>query len=152
MDSLHITYTLEQIEHVAKQVLQSLETKVVLFYGEVGSGKTTLIQALLTALGSDDKASSPTFSLVNEYELPNDTLYHFDLYRLNTLEEALDFGIEDYFHSNHWIYIEWPQQIEAILPNDVALIEILTISPEKRTLKLTRNTENLTKTKTYVTQ
>ena len=83
----------------------------------MGVGKTTLISALVKALGGTVEASSPTFSIVNEYQVTNDIVYHFDMYRLNNAEEALDIGIEDYLYANRWVFIEWPDKIDVLLPD-----------------------------------
>ena len=133
---MEIIYELKDLNHVANQVIESLKSKILLFYGDMGVGKTTLIKAIVKALGSDDEVSSPTFSIVNEYELKNDKVYHFDLYRINDLEEAYNFGIEDYLYSNHWIIIEWPEKIEAILTDEVDSIHLQIESKNKRNLKI----------------
>ena len=110
----------------------------------MGAGKTTLIKAMVKAMGCDDIVSSPTFSIVNEYVIPNDTIYHFDFYRIEDIEEAYNFGIEDYFASNHWLFIEWSKRISSLLPQDVCTIDISIETPTNRTLKLTVNNNNLT--------
>ena len=103
---MEINYKLATIEEVAKELIKNLKTKTWLFYGDMGAGKTTLIKAIVKELGGNDTGSSPTFSIVNEYELENDKIYHFDLYRIKNLEEAYNFGIEDYLDSGHYIFIE----------------------------------------------
>ena len=89
-------FTLEELPKTAQTILEKVQSKTVLFYGEMGTGKTTLISAIVKEMGGTEPASSPTFSIVNEYEVTNDTVYHFDLYRLKNKNEALDMGIEDY--------------------------------------------------------
>jgi len=138
------TYTLEEIDTLATTLIKKLDSKVVLFNGEMGAGKTTLIKAMVKAMGCDDIVSSPTFSIVNEYVIPNDTIYHFDFYRIEDIEEAYNFGIEDYFASNHWLFIEWSKRISSLLPQDVCTIDISIETPTNRTLKLTVNNNNLT--------
>jgi tRNA threonylcarbamoyladenosine biosynthesis protein TsaE len=101
----------------------------------MGVGKTTLIKEVAKRLGVNDMISSPTYAIVNEYELKNDKLFHFDCYRLKSEEEALDMGIEDYLYSNHWNLIEWPERIENILPEKKMTIELLRNSNGSRTLK-----------------
>ena len=133
------TFELIDIKTVAEEVLKNLSSKVVLFYGEMGSGKTTLIKALVKALGSEDEVNSPTFSIVNEYALTQGKIFHFDLYRIEDEEEAYNFGIEDYFESDAWLFIEWPQVIASIIPNPNHSIEIKNNSVTSRTLKLKLN-------------
>ncbi|MFV0566601.1 MAG: tRNA (adenosine(37)-N6)-threonylcarbamoyltransferase complex ATPase subunit type 1 TsaE [Flavobacteriaceae bacterium] len=132
-----INYTLQEVDRVSEILINNITTKVLLFNGEMGSGKTTLIKALVKTLGSNDEVSSPTFSIVNEYHLNGDKIYHFDLYRVHDLEEALDFGIEDYLHANHWVFIEWPEIIKPLLKNDFDIINIA-IDKNNRILSLTK--------------
>jgi len=113
---LTIDLNIEQIDKAANQLLESVNSKIILFYGEMGVGKTTLISALVRQLGGDSEVSSPTFSIVNEYLVDNDKVYHFDFYRIEDEYEALDIGVEDYFDSGHWIFIEWPEKIKELLP------------------------------------
>ena len=107
MKTVELPYNLQQIDSVASDILKQLESKVVVFNGDMGAGKTTFIKALLKAMQSEDVVTSPTFSIVNEYSIPNDKVYHFDFYRIESLEEAFNFGIEDYINSTHWLFIEW---------------------------------------------
>jgi len=131
---LDITYNIDQVETVAKQLITSATSRTLLFYGDMGVGKTTLIKALVKALGSLDNVSSPTFSIVNEYEMNDEKIYHFDLYRINDLEEAYNFGIEDYLDSKNWVIIEWPQIIEPILSGDECVVNLTIQSENKRQL------------------
>ncbi|WP_408647359.1 tRNA (adenosine(37)-N6)-threonylcarbamoyltransferase complex ATPase subunit type 1 TsaE [Winogradskyella poriferorum] len=147
MHNIELTYHLNEINATALKVLNLLESKVILFNGEMGAGKTTLINALLKAMKSDDVATSPTFSIVNEYKLPNDKIYHFDFYRIESIEEAYNFGVEDYLYSNHWLFIEWPDRIEELLPENTQTITITKIDNNKRSLKLTINNKLLTENK-----
>ncbi len=117
-------------------VLSNAPTKTLLFYGEMGVGKTTLIKELAKKLGVQDTISSPTFSIVNEYLLDEDKLYHFDFYRLEDEEEALDIGIEDYFESGHWSFVEWPERIEALLPRETTTIELTKNKNGSRTVNI----------------
>nr|WP_296384088.1 tRNA (adenosine(37)-N6)-threonylcarbamoyltransferase complex ATPase subunit type 1 TsaE [Winogradskyella sp.] len=142
---MDFTYHLKDIDAIAACVLEHLDSKTILFNGSMGAGKTTFINALLKAMHSDDVATSPTFSIVNEYAIPNDKIYHFDFYRIESLDEAYNFGIEDYFNSSNWIFIEWPKRIKKLLPEDAQTITITDLNDNKRSLKLTINTENLTK-------
>jgi tRNA threonylcarbamoyladenosine biosynthesis protein TsaE len=133
---LEICYALNEVEQVANQLIANLKTKTILFYGDMGVGKTTLIKTIVKALGSDDEVRSPTFSIVNEYQLREIKIYHFDLYRINDIEEAYNFGIEDYLDSEHWKLIEWPEKIESILFNDYDKIHLELDANNKRVLKL----------------
>lgn len=144
MDNIELTYHLNEIDSTALKVLKHLESKVILFDGKMGAGKTTFINALLKAMHSDDIATSPTFSIVNEYKLKDDKVYHFDFYRIESLEEAYNFGIEDYFYSNHWLFIEWPNRVEELLPENTQTITISKLDEERRSLKLTINKKLLT--------
>lgn len=133
---MKISYELNNVDVVANQLIANVKTKTLLFYGAMGVGKTTLIKAIVKALGSNDEVSSPTFSIVNEYELDNDRIFHFDLYRVNDLEEAYNFGIEDYLFSDNWVLIEWPEKIEPILIDNFNQIELKMASKNHRNLKL----------------
>lgn len=144
MKSETIAFRLNDLDTVAKFIIKSLKSKTVLFYGDMGSGKTTLIKALLKEMSSNDVVSSPTFSIINEYEIENDKVFHFDFYRIDSLDEAYDFGIEDYLDCDHWVFIEWPDRIKGLLPNNVDTIEIRTNTDNTRSLKLNKTTINLT--------
>ena len=109
---------LEQLPAVAKEILKQLKYKLVCFEGEMGAGKTTFIKEFVKLLGTKDDISSPTFSIVNEYDTENGKVFHFDFYRLNDEEEALDFGIEDYFYSNAYCLMEWPSRVENLIPEE----------------------------------
>ena len=111
------TYTLRELPEIAGKILSSTTHKTILFYGEMGAGKTTLIKELAKSIGITDTLSSPTFSLVNEYQTNDTTLYHFDFYRIENEDEALDMGVEEYLDSGHWNFIEWPQKIQNLLPD-----------------------------------
>ncbi|WP_369994749.1 tRNA (adenosine(37)-N6)-threonylcarbamoyltransferase complex ATPase subunit type 1 TsaE [Winogradskyella sp.] len=144
MKTIELTYHIKDIDAIAASILEHLQSKTVLFNGEMGTGKTTFINAMLNAMGSEDVATSPTFSIVNEYQLPNDKIFHFDFYRIESLDEAYNFGIEDYLSSDHWLFLEWPERIEALLPEDAQTITITSIEDNIRSLKLTIKNEFLT--------
>ncbi|GHA32435.1 tRNA (adenosine(37)-N6)-threonylcarbamoyltransferase complex ATPase subunit type 1 TsaE [Salinimicrobium marinum] len=130
------TYLLSEIDSVAREILKKSKSKTLLFYGEMGAGKTTLIKSLVKELGAEDIASSPTFSLVNEYASENGPIYHFDFYRIKDETEALDMGIEDYLSTPAWKFIEWPQKIEKFIEEEVQKVEISTLEEGVRKLKL----------------
>ena len=129
-----LRYKLDEIDHAVDYILKNAKSKTLLFYGEMGAGKTTLIRSLVKALGSIDQAASPTFSLVNEYSSPQGPIYHFDFYRIEDETEALDMGIEDYFESPGWKLIEWPQKIENLLEPEWQKIEISVEDEKQRML------------------
>ena len=130
-----LTYDLSEIDSVAVQLLSKVKSKTLLFYGEMGAGKTTLIKALVKALGAEDAASSPTFSLVNEYHSDQGRIFHFDFYRIKDENEVLDMGIEDYLNTESWKFIEWPQKIEKFLDYPTQKLEILVGNEGLRKLK-----------------
>lgn len=131
-------YSLKDLGAIAHEVIASAKHKTVLFYGEMGVGKTTLIKEICAALGIEDRVSSPTFSLVNEYHTQeNEPVFHFDFYRITEEEEALDMGIEDYFDKNHWCLIEWPENIENLLPLDAVQIHLSILENGQRNIQLT---------------
>ena len=131
-----IYYELDEVEQVVNQLIANVKTKTLLFYGNMGVGKTTLIKTIVKNLGSNDEVSSPTFSIVNEYKLKDEKIFHFDLYRINDVEETYNFGIEDYLDSSNWKLIEWPELIEPILYDDFDKIHIEIDDKNKRILKL----------------
>ncbi len=131
------TFTLNDVKALSKEIIESVPHKVLLFYGEMGVGKTTLIKELCKYLGVNDTISSPTFSLVNEYTtVHNECIYHFDLYRITNDEEALDIGIEDYLYSKNWCFIEWPQNIENLLPLEATKIQLSLSEDGSRTITI----------------
>jgi len=130
-------YTLSQIETIAKEIIEKSTSTIFLFNGEMGSGKTTLIKSILKQLGVQEVISSPTFSIVNEYISENDTkIYHFDCYRLESQEEALDLGFEEYIYTGDWVFIEWPEKISDLIPHKTHTITIKTIDEETRSIVL----------------
>ena len=134
---MNVTFSLDQLEEVAQKIIAENPNKVILFHGEMGVGKTTLIKQLCKTLGVTDATSSPTFSLVNEYHTAkNQTVYHFDFYRLNKEEEALDMGVEDYLYSGNWCFIEWAEKIPNLIPEAHSVINIELLADGKRSLEL----------------
>ena len=132
---MKIEFSLNEIDTVAQQILEQNPERVILFEAEMGTGKTTLIKALCKALKVEDTISSPTFSLVNEYETTNgEPVYHFDFYRLKSEEEALDFGLEDYLYSGNYCFLEWSEKIPNLIPDKHTIIEIQVLENGNREL------------------
>ncbi len=120
---LQENFTLENLPEIARKIIANTQNKILLFYANMGCGKTTLIKEIIKQLGVEDNVSSPTFSLVNEYiTTKGETIFHFDFYRIENENEALDIGIEEYFYQNAWCFIEWPENIENLLPLDAVKI------------------------------
>ncbi len=113
------------------------QQRVFAFYGKMGAGKTTFIQAICRYLGSKDNITSPTFALINEYNTPAGAVYHFDFYRINDMSEAFDLGYEDYFYSGNYCFIEWPEKIEPLLPDKVVAVHIQVDENENRLITVT---------------
>ncbi len=133
--------SLDKIDDAAQEFLGIMDDATIYaFYGEMGAGKTTFINALSKALGvEDDPTSSPSFSIINEYrsDTTAELIYHFDLYRLENLEEAFDIGVEDYFDSGALCFIEWPERIAGILPDDTVRVDISVLDDDSRKLTVT---------------
>lgn len=123
---MNITITsLDELAGVAQQLLTFAKGNTFfVFEGEMAAGKTTFIKAFCAVLGVEDIVSSPTFSIVNEYHSPNGRVYHFDFYRLKTLQEAFDIGYEEYFYSGDYCLVEWPQKVEELLPESYIKVAI----------------------------
>ena len=118
--------TLCDLKVIATELLNEFGThRVIAFYGEMGVGKTTLIKELCVQLGVEDIPNSPTFSIVNEYLTQKGaTLYHFDFYRIEEEEEVYDLGYEDYFYSGNYCFVEWPEKIMNLLPENTVKVKI----------------------------
>jgi tRNA threonylcarbamoyladenosine biosynthesis protein TsaE len=128
-------YTINELNQTAIEIIQNLKHKTVLFNGEMGSGKTTLISKIINQLGSKDTVSSPTFSIINQYQLnDNQLVNHFDFYRIKSQHEALDIGVEEYFYSNDYNFIEWSEKIPDLLPPYFTSITIEKIDESTRKL------------------
>lgn len=137
------TIQLKSIDNIADAahefIAQMGDETVYAFYGEMGAGKTTFINALCKALGvEDDTTNSPSFSIINEYrsDTTAELIYHFDLYRLESLEEAFDIGVEDYFDSGALCFLEWSERIEDILPDDTVKVNIVVNDDDSRTITI----------------
>ena len=133
-----ISYTITQLQNVAKQLIANVPSKTLCFYGEMGAGKTTLIKALVKELKGDGSANSPTFGIVNEYQKKDGKLlgFHFDFYRLESESEAWDLGMEEYLSTDTWVFMEWPEKIEGILPETRADIKIEILDEKTRRLTM----------------
>lgn len=127
----------EELPQIAKASLEFAgKIKVWLFVGDLGAGKTTFIKELSKFLGVSDEVSSPTFSIINEYLGDSSKVFHFDFYRIKNVDEAINIGVVEYFLSGNHCFIEWPQKIESILPDELILINIETGMGENRVFKL----------------
>ncbi|MBO7119416.1 MAG: tRNA (adenosine(37)-N6)-threonylcarbamoyltransferase complex ATPase subunit type 1 TsaE [Bacteroidaceae bacterium] len=124
-------------EAAQKFVDEMGENCVFAFYGKMGAGKTTFIKAICEALGVKDTVASPTFAIVNEYaDAQGQPVYHFDFYRIKNLKEAYDIGCEDYFYSGRPCFIEWPELVEELLPEDTVRVDIQVLEDETRTVTI----------------
>jgi tRNA threonylcarbamoyladenosine biosynthesis protein TsaE len=119
-------HTLSELPQIAGKLLAAFpESRVFAFYGKMGAGKTTFIKEICHELGATDIVQSPSFTIINEYKTSRgNSLYHFDFYRIRKLEEVMDIGYEEYFYSGNYCFIEWPEKIEHLLPQDVVKINI----------------------------
>ncbi|MDE6198808.1 MAG: tRNA (adenosine(37)-N6)-threonylcarbamoyltransferase complex ATPase subunit type 1 TsaE [Muribaculaceae bacterium] len=137
MKTINIS-SLDNIDEAARSFIELMGDRTVFaFYGDMGAGKTTFINALSRALGvEEDATGSPSFAIVNEYrsDTTAELIYHFDLYRLESVEEALDLGVEDYFDSGALCLIEWPERIDDILPDDTVKVTVKVNDDGSRTL------------------
>jgi tRNA threonylcarbamoyladenosine biosynthesis protein TsaE len=117
---------LEDIRSAAREFIEQMgDDTVFAFYGSMGAGKTTFIKAICEELGVEDTINSPTFAIVNEYRSQSgELIYHFDFYRINKIDEAYDFGYEDYFYSGALCFIEWPEKIDELLPGNCVTVKI----------------------------
>ncbi|WP_461534153.1 tRNA (adenosine(37)-N6)-threonylcarbamoyltransferase complex ATPase subunit type 1 TsaE [Sinomicrobium sp.] len=130
-----IVYSLQDIDAVASGILDEIQGKTLLFRGDMGAGKTTFIKALALCLGVEDMTGSPTFGLVNEYRgRGGERVYHFDFYRIEDETEALDMGVEEYLYSGDWLFVEWPEKIEGLLPEDAVNIYIEQLEDGQRAI------------------
>lgn len=138
MKSISINSTAE-LGALAQQLLTFANgNKFFVFEGEMAAGKTTFIKAFCEVLGVSDIVSSPTFSIVNEYEAENGLVYHFDFYRLKNLQEAYDIGYEEYFYSDTICLVEWPTKVEELLPEEYIKVELTITGENSRTFSFTK--------------
>ena len=129
--------SLSELKNVAQEVIESLEGRtVVLLRGEMGAGKTTLISRIAAYLGAEDTVTSPTFARVNQYEGSECRIYHFDFYRIEEIEEVFDLGYEEYFYSGDLCFVEWPEKIEPLLPDDAMTVRITVGEDEHRIFEI----------------
>ncbi len=129
--------SIEELAGIAKQILSlANKERIFVFYGEMGAGKTTLINKICAELGVKEHTSSPTFSIVNEYKGESENIYHFDFYRIKNQSEAFDLGYEDYFYSGSYCMIEWPEKIPDLLPNHYMRIKICPLSETERLIEI----------------
>lgn len=127
-------HSLAELRQTANEMLAAFpEERVFAFYGKMGAGKTTFIQAICRALGSEDNVTSPTFALINEYNTAEmESIFHFDFYRIKDVVEAYDLGYEDYIYSGSYCLIEWPEMIESLLPENLVEVRIEVQEDESR--------------------
>ncbi|MBR2866298.1 MAG: tRNA (adenosine(37)-N6)-threonylcarbamoyltransferase complex ATPase subunit type 1 TsaE [Alistipes sp.] len=125
--------SIDELDSVAEAVVEALDGRtVVAFDAPMGAGKTTLISRIAAHLGAEDSVTSPTFAIVNQYEGRDRTIYHFDMYRIERVEEALDFGSEEYLSSGELCLVEWPEKIEPLLPEDTMVVKIEILGDTER--------------------
>ncbi len=131
-----VVHSIDALPQAAQQFIDHMgEARVFAFYGNMGAGKTTFIKALCECLGVTDTVTSPTFAIVNEYE-GHQPVYHFDFYRIRRVEEAYDLGFEEYCYSGHLCFIEWPELIEDLLPEDTVRVTIETLTDGSRRITM----------------
>ena len=133
---------LSDINRAAQEFIQYIsesdaQSNIFAFYGHMGAGKTTFVTALCKALGVEDTVNSPTFTIVNEYKAAKGfPIYHFDFYRINKLQEAYEIGIDEYFGGDGLCFIEWPEKIEELLPEDIIKVTITPTEDGSREVKI----------------
>lgn len=133
-----IRFQEEDIQQAASQFVAAMgESTVFAFYGKMGAGKTTFIKAVCRELGVEDTVNSPTFAIVNEYEdRSGEPVYHFDFYRIKRLSEAYDMGCDEYFYSGRPCFIEWPELIEEVLPQETVRVDICELPDGSRQISM----------------
>lgn len=129
--------SLSELPRVAEAVIEALDGRsVVLLRGGMGAGKTTLVSRIAALLGAEDTVTSPTFALVNQYEGQQCRIYHFDFYRIDSIEEVFDLGYEEYFYSGDLCLVEWPEKIEPLIPDDAMVVRITSGDDEQRIFEI----------------
>ena len=136
---MKLEYSLKNISKVSQKIVENIKHKIIVFEGEMGSGKTTLIKSICKKINTKDDVSSPTFSLINEYKSQNSIIYHFDFYRIKNVNEAYDFGANEYIDSGRLCLIEWGFKIKEMLPEQYHIIKIKKISKNLRELIFLKN-------------
>ena len=136
---MKLEYSLKNISKVSQKIVENIKHKIIVFEGEMGSGKTTLIKSTCKKIKTTDNVSSPTFSLINEYKSQNSIIYHFDFYRIKNINEAYDFGANEYIDSGRLCLIEWGFKIKEMLPEQYHIIKIKKISKNLRELIFLKN-------------
>lgn len=127
----------DEVPDAAAKILEICGSrKIFAIYGAMGAGKTTLIKSFCHVLGTEEVVKSPTFSIVNEYESRVGSIYHFDFYRIESLAEVFDIGFEEYLAAHHYCFMEWPELIEPLIPEEAVEIKIMVTGPEERTIKI----------------
>ncbi len=134
MEQLYHCRTLDELDGIATEILSTCPGPgLYALYGEMGSGKTTLIKSFCKSLNTTDNVTSPTFALINEYQTEHSgPVYHFDVYRIKKLEEVMDLGYETYFYSGNYVFVEWPELIEELLPENYVYIQIREVEDGRR--------------------
>lgn len=134
---MKLEYSLEQIESIAQVIIDTChESKIFCLEGDLGAGKTTLVESICNYLGSKDRFNSPTFSIINEYELEGSSIIHADLYRLKSEDELIGIGLEDYVYSGNYCFIEWYQIAKDYLPLPYYIVKINTIEDMRRSVDI----------------
>ena len=135
---MEIIYHISEIKNICPLILEKINHKTILFNGEMGAGKTTIINKIVHYLGSNDMVSSPTFSIINQYEInKKQKINHFDFYRIKSEQEAMDIGVEEYFYSDDYNFIEWSEKIPNLIPQNFSSVFIEKIDENSRKIVIT---------------